>query len=63
MGAGAFTNLTQGFLSTFEAGGEILLGRATTIFSVAVRLVTVVSMVVKPIGGGRVERIAKFLTR
>ena len=59
----AFTALTQGFWSMFEAGGEILLGWMTTILPMVVCLMTAVSAVVKLIGESRVERITKFLTR
>ena len=59
----AFTDLTQGFLSMFETGGEILLGWMTTILPMVVCLMTAVSAVVKLIGESRVERITKFLTR
>ncbi|MCR0165491.1 PTS glucitol/sorbitol transporter subunit IIC [[Clostridium] innocuum] len=63
MGMDAFTDLTQGFLSMFETGGEILLGWMTTILPMVVCLMTAVSAVVKLIGESRVERITKFLTR
>ena len=59
----AFTDLTQGFLSMFETGGEILLGWMTTLLPMVVCLMTAVSAVVKLIGESRVERITKFLTR
>lgn len=43
----AFTDLTQGFLSMFETGGEILLGWMTTILPMVVCLMTAVSAIVK----------------
>ena len=58
----AFTDLTQGFLSMFETGGEILLGWMTTILPMVVCLMTAVSAIVKLIGESRVERITKSLT-
>ena len=58
----AFTDLTQGFLSMFETGGEILLGWMTTLLPMVVCLMTAVSAVVKLIGESRVERITKSLT-
>ncbi len=59
----AFTDLTQGFLSMFETGGEILLGWMTTLLPMVVCLMTAVSAIVKLIGESRVERITKSLTR
>ena len=47
MGMDAFTDLTQGFLSMFETGGEILLGWMTTILPMVVCLMTAVSAIVK----------------
>lgn len=58
-----FTNLAQGFLSMFEAGGSILLEWVTNIIPMVICLMTAVNAIIKLIGESRVERFTKSLTR
>lgn len=58
-----FTDLAQGFLSMFEAGGSILLEWVTKIIPMVICLMTAVNAIIKLIGESRVEGFTKSLTR
>ena len=57
------TNLAQGFMSLFTAGGETFMGWVTGIIPTVVCLMTAVNSVIKLVGTERVERFAAKITR
>lgn len=57
------TNLAQGFMSLFQAGGETFTGWVTGIIPTVVCLMTAVNSVIKLVGTERVERFAARTTK
>ena len=57
------TNLAQGFMSLFQAGGETFTGWVTGIIPTVVCLMTAVNSVIKLVGTERVERFAASITK
>lgn len=57
------TNLAQGFMSLFTAGGETFMGWVTGIIPTVVCLMTAVNSIIKLVGTERVERFAAKITR
>lgn len=57
------TNLAQGFMSLFTAGGETFMSWVTGIIPTVVCLMTAVNSVIKLVGTERVERFAARITK
>lgn len=57
------TNLAQGFMSLFTAGGETFMGWVTGIIPTVVCLMTAVNSVIKLVGTERVENFAAKITK
>ena len=57
------TNLAQGFMALFTAGGETFMGWVTGIIPTVVCLMTAVNSVIKLVGVERVERFAAKITK
>lgn len=57
------SNLANGFMSLFQAGGEIFLGWVSGIIPMVVCLMTAVNSIIKLIGEERVEKFTKAATK
>lgn len=57
------TNLAQGFMSLFTAGGETFMGWVTGIIPTVVCLMTAVNSIIKLVGTERVEAFAAKITK
>jgi len=57
------SNIANGFMSLFQAGGETFLSWVTGIIPLIVCLMTAVNSVIKLIGEERVENFTKSITR
>ncbi|MBO8433725.1 MAG: PTS glucitol/sorbitol transporter subunit IIC [Tyzzerella sp.] len=57
------SNLANGFMSLFQAGGETFMGWVTGIIPMIVCLMTAVNSIIKIIGEERVERVTKLATK
>ena len=57
------TNLAQGFMSLFTAGGETFMGWVTGIIPTVVCLMTAVNSVIKLVGTEKVEAFAAKITK